>query len=476
MHRFRHDTGERAVIVGAGHNGLTAAALLARAGWDVDVFERAGVVGGSATSSAVLGEGTVVDHGAAAHPFGIASPVFKDLGLANFGLRWAHSRYPLAHPLANQPAAVLHRCLPETAAELGRDARRWTRLHEPVVSRIDDHLANFLGPLLRLPPHPAAMARFGVPGLLPAQAMFRTTAARALFAGSAGHAIVPPSHPMTVAFGTVFSALGMTRGWPVAVGGTQAISDALAAAARSYGARIHLNAEVSDLRELPAHDAAILNLTPRQVLALDGIELPRPTHRRLGRWRYGTAAYKVDYLLSEPAPWADRRVREATTVHVGGTAEEIDAAEKQVLAGRLPESPFVLVCQQQVADPSRARSGQHVLWAYTHVPPGYVEHVPGEVTRRIEAQIERFCPGFGEVIVDKRCHSPHDLEAWNPNLIGGDIAGGSMLGAGALLRPGATLRPYQVAPRVFMASGATPPGAGVHGMAGAWAARAAMRA
>ena len=467
----------RAVVVDAGHNGLTAAIVLARAGWEVDVFERSSHPGGAATSGDEFGDGSIVDFGASAHPFGVASPIFRELDLEDHGLRWAHSRFPMAHPLENTPAALLQPSLDDTAYGLGRDAHMWRRLHGHVADNIDEHLENFLGPMLRVPAHPLRMARFGLPALFSAsglgKALFRGSQARALLAGSAVHAIVPPSQPLTAAFGLLFSALGMSRGWPVAVGGTQSISDALVSAAQAHGVRIHLNAEITDMRELPAHDAAVLNLTPHQILSLPGTDLSRITSKRFNKWRYGTGVFKVDYLLSEPVPWTDPRVGEATTVHVGGTVDEIDAAEKQARAGALPKKPFVMVCQQQVADPTRARSG-HVLWTYAHVPHGYEETSPGEVSALIEAQIERFAPGFRDTIVNKRSSSPAQLQAWNPNLIGGDIAGGTMAGLKVLLRPGLTPHPYRIGEKTFMASGATPPGAGVHGMPGMHAAHSAI--
>lgn len=459
--------GKKAVIVGAGHNGLTAACFLARAGWDVEVFERGQQVGGAAASADVFGNGTLVDLGAAAHPFGVASPAFGELGL---DIEWLRSTYPMAHPLAHGPAALLHHGLQETAAGLGRDARVWSLLHGHIVRGIDEHLENFLGPVLRIPPHPLRMAAFGVTGLAPANvlsaAVLKTSEARALLAGSAVHAITPPSAPLTSAFGLLFGALGMTRGWPVVKGGTGAISTALEFKARELGAAIHTGAEVTDLRELPRADAVILNLTPAQVSAMGGVELGRGTGRRLARWNYGTAVSKVDYLLSEPVPWRDPRVGQATTVHVGGTAEEIDVAEKQARAGTVPQRPFVMVCQQSVADRSRG----HVLWTYAHVPHGY----NGSVAELIETQIERFAPGFRDVILERNETRTSELEAWNPNLIGGDIAGGSMAGLGALLRPGLTRHPHRLAPGVYLASGSTPPGAGVHGMPGMWAAKQAI--
>lgn len=468
----------RAVVVGAGHNGLTAAALLARSGWEVDVYEQNSVVGGAATSSAVLGSETIVDHGAAAHPFGVASPVFRSLGIEDYGVEWLHSTYEMAHPLEGRDAAFLSRGLDVTAQGLGEDARAWKALHWHTTKNIDHHLSNILGPMLRFPRYPLDLAAFGSTALFPANTLgrfaFKTQEARALLAGSAVHAITAPSKPVTAAFGLLFGALGMSRGWPVVKGGTQKITDALVAICHEHGVNFHLNYMVEDLRELPRADATILNLTPAQVLQLEGVGLDTWTRRRYSNWKQGVATFKVDYLLNQPVPWQDPRVAQTTTVHVGGFAEEIDIAEKQAAAGVLPQRPFVMVSQQQAADPSRAASAT-TLWTYAHVPHGYVEKREGEVAALIEAQIERFAPGFKDTIIRREQQAPADLEAWNPNLIGGDIAGGAMSGMKALFRPGVTLDPYRVAPGVFLASSSTPPGAGVHGMPGYWAAHNAQK-
>lgn len=489
--------GRRAIVVGSGPNGLTSAALLARAGWQVDVYERNAHPGGAAASAATLGSGTVVDLGAAGHPFGVASPVFRDLDLTSHGLQWVHPEVPMAHPLPQGEAAVLHTDVEKTAQGLGIDAARWRSIHAHVTEHIDEHLRNLLGPMLRVPPHPLRLAQFGPVAAAPAswvvKSAFSTDAARALFLGSAAHAIVPLTMPCTGAFGMLFGALGMSRGWPVVRGGTGQLVQALLSVLGSYGGRLHLNHEVTSLAELPAADAIILNLTPAQAVSITdtaddaGTQLARPTRRRLRRWRYGTAAFKVDFLLDGPIPWTNPAVAGAGTVHVVGGSQELIRAEADVAAGRLPRSPFVMVCQQHAVDPTRATgqaAGKTVVWTYAHVPHGYQESRPGEIARLIVQQIERFAPGFQQRVLKQVETSPVALETWNPNLIGGDVAGGAMTRSQALLRPGLTTDPYRLprargtadhGARLYLASSSTPPGAGVHGMPGAWAAQSVIQ-
>lgn len=465
----------RAVVVGGGTNGLTAAARLAVEGWQVTVYEQADHFGGSAASfTDSFGPGTTVDFGAAAHPFGVASPAFRNLRLEDHGLQWMHADHCMAHPLPQGASAVLHRSLDDTAEGLGVDAKMWRRLHRNAVDHIDDHLENLLAPLLRWPAHPVRMAQFGVPALLPAsrlsRLLFSTEKARALFCGSAVHSMTSPAQPFTSAFGVLFGALGMSRGWPVAKGGTGAIVEALLNILRAHGATLVTDHTVSSFRELPEADAHILNLTPRGILGIRDVPLDRSVRRSLEQWRYGSAAHKVDWLLSGPVPWTDEAVSGAGTVHVCGGVEELEFAEKEVAQGRFPARPFVMVCQQSAADPGRGP----VLWTYAHVPHGFVEERPGQVREAILSQIERFAPGFRDVVVDYREHSPLDLEAANPSIVGGDIAGGSMTGLQVLFRPRVSMNPYRLSPGVFTASGATPPGAGVHGMPGWWAAQGAI--
>lgn len=413
-----------AVIIGAGVNGLTAAARLAKAGWRVDVFERADRVGGAARTDVI--DGRLIDRGAACHPFGAASPAFAQLGL---DVEWLRAPIEMAHPL-DDGAAFLHRSLAQTAAELGPDARVWRGIHAPVVDHIDAHLANALAPPNRWPAHPLRLAQFGARGAWPAAAVpLRTERARALFAGSAAHAILPPTRAGTAAFGVLFGALGMTRGWPVAKGGSEVVARGLAELVEKHGGRIHCN------RDVP-HNA--------------------PKRRR------GPGVHKVDFLLNEPVPWRDPRVGQAATVHLGGTLREIDHAERAIRRGRLPERPFVMAAQQFVADPQRGLS----LWTYAHVPAGYRERYPGEVRELITRQVERFAPGFRDVVERVVEASPADLERWDPCLVGGDIANG----AHPLIR-----LPHRLGAGEYLASSATAPGAGVHGMPGWWAAEAALR-
>ncbi|MEF3120816.1 NAD(P)/FAD-dependent oxidoreductase [Kocuria flava] len=466
-----------AAVVGSGPNGLGAAVVLARAGLEVVVHEAAPTPGGAARSAPLLGPGTVVDLGAAVHPFGAASPLLRALDLGRHGLEWLHPPVVAAHPLDDGPAGLLHRSLARTAEELGPDGRAWTALHRGVAERWEDVAETALGPLLRRPRHPAALASFGLrapwPAAATARALFRTERARGLFAGSAAHAVLPPGHVLTSAFGTLFGAAAHTTGWPVARGGSQAVADALVAELAAHGGRVVTDSPVTDLRQVRPADVVLLDLTPRQVLALNGLDLPPRYRRALARWRHGPGAHKVDLLLDGPVPWRDPRVGRAGTVHLGGTLAEIGAAAAQVRAGRLPERPFVLVAQQGAADPSRAPAGRHVLWAYAHVPHGCADPAAGE---RVLGQLERFAPGVRDRVLARVDTPPARLEAWNPNLVGGDVGGGALDGLQQVFRPAVQADPYATGvPGVWLCSSSTPPGGGVHAMAGAHAAARALR-
>ncbi len=478
MFNISDTVGARATVVGSGPNGLTAAAILATRGWSVDIYEASSRPGGAASSISLFGEGTTVDIGAAAHPFGVVSPAFKELDLLNHGLTWCYSPYPMAHPLEGTDAVLLEHSVEATAERLGVDNRVWHQVHGHVAQNIGKHLANILGPTVRWPKFPLEMAKFGVLAAFPseqlAKGLFKEERSRALFVGSSVHSISPPSKMFTAAFGILFGSLGMTGGWPIAKGGTGAIIDSLIRVVKKHGGKIHYNSSVNDLRELPHSDAIILNLTAGQVSKIQGLDTPYSVQRRLEHWRYGTAVFKVDYLLDGPIPWSDHEVGQATTVHVCGTTSEIDRAERLASRGILPDRPFVMVSQQQIADSSRGSPGKHVISTYAHVPNNYIEDYKGQVAKLIENQIERFAPHFRDRIISKVETSPQELELLNPNLVGGDIAGGAMHAKQILFRPGITNKPYKLNSNIYMASSSTPPGAGVHGMPGYWAAQAAI--
>ncbi len=470
--RSAHD----AIVVGSGPNGLAAAITLARAGRSVIVFEAADTVGGGSRSAELTLPGFVHDVCSAVHPLAVASPVFATLPLAEHGLQWVHPDIPLAHPLDDGTAVLLHRSVEATAEALGRDASAYRRLMTPLVRDWDKLASQLLGPLLRVPRHPMALARFGLRAMRSARGLaegvFEGERARALFAGLAAHSILPLERPFTATFGLLLGAAGHAVGWPVARGGSQRIADALASYLRSLGGELVTGRRVDSLDELPPARAFFLDVTPAQVVRIAGQRLPRGYQRKLTRYRYGPAAFKVDFALDGPIPWKAEACGRAGTVHVGGTLAEIAKGERAVAKGEHPERPYVLVAQQSLFDPTRAPEGKHTVWAYCHIPNGSTV----DMTERIEAQIERFAPGFRERVLARHVMSPADLEHYNENYIGGDIAGGAHDGLQLFLRPTVGMVPYATAVRgVYICSSSTPPGAGVHGMCGYWAARAALR-
>jgi len=463
-------------VVGAGPNGLAAAIVLAQAGFQVTVYEAAGTAGGALRSRSLLSPDSVTDLGAASHPFGVASPFFNSLDLQRHGLEWIDPAVPLAHPLIGRPAALLHRSLERTTQELDRDGGAWNRLHRNATDHWPEVVESVLAPLLRVPRRPLTLAGFGARGAWPAaslaRAAFRGEEARALFGGSAAHSWLPLTRPLTAAFGVLFGAAAHASGWPVARGGSQRIADALVAELTDLGGELVLDAPVEDLGELGPADLVLLDVTPRQFLRMSGGKLPPRYARALGRYRYGAAAHKVDYLLDGPVPWSDPRVQDAGTVHVVGGLDDIVRAEREVHAGTASERPFVLLGQQSRHDRSRAPRGQEVVWAYAHVPSGN----DGSAGHLVDRQIERFAPGFRDRVLARVETTPQQFERWNANLVGGDINGGSMDGLQQLLRPVARADPYSTPlPGVYLCSSSTPPGGGAHGMCGYHAARAALR-
>ncbi|MGQ0826354.1 MAG: phytoene desaturase family protein [Actinomycetota bacterium] len=461
-----------AVVVGAGPNGLTAAALLAQRGRSVLVLEAAPHIGGGARTEELTLPGFAHDVCGAIHPLAAGSPAFAPLDLEARGVEAAHPIRPLAHPLPDGTAAILDRSLPATAIALGD--RRWETWFAPHARAWDTLIEELSGPLLHVPRHPLVLAQFGLPALSPATAYakrFSTSRAQALFLGMAAHSMLALSHPATASFALVLGAAGHAVGWPAIRGGTQRLVDGLAAAASDGGAEIVTGERVTTIDALPAARAYFLDTSPYAALHIAGDRLAPRVRRGLARFRRGPAAFKLDYALSAPVPWTAAECGDAGTVHVGGTADEVIAAEREVARGEHPERPFVLVAQQSVFDSTRAPEGKHTLWAYCHVPNGSTV----DMTDRIEAQLERFAPGFRDVVLCRHTIAPADLAARNPNNVGGDIGGGSLSGLQLVARPRLALDPYRLADGVYLCSASTPPGAGVHGMCGAGAVQRALR-
>jgi len=464
-----------AVVVGSGPNGLAAAVALARAGASVRVLEGRDEIGGGTRTAALTLPGFLHDVCSGCHPTGILSPYFRQLPLAEHGLRWVHGTASAAHPLDDQPAVLLRRSLDETAAELGADAKNYRRLFAPFLDDPHGLLADLMGPL-RLPRHPLSMARFGAPGLLPATLLFgrgfRGERARALLAGCAAHSILPLERPLSAAVGLIFALTGHVADWPVAAGGSRAIAAALAALLRAHGGSIEVGRPVRRLADLPPSRVVLFDTSPAQLADICAAELPAAYVRRLRAYRYGPGVFKLDWALDGPIPWRDPRCLEASTVHVGGTLAEIAAAEAAVWRGEHPQRPFVMVVQQSQFDPSRAPLGKHTGYAYCHVPAGSTV----DCTAAIEGQIERFAPGFRDRILARHATDTAGLQRDNPNYVGGAITGGVADLAQFFTRPVARWDPYSTPnPRLFLCSASTPPGGGVHGMCGYFAARSALR-
>lgn len=464
-----------AVVVGSGPNGLAAAITLARAGRSVLVLEAKETIGGGMRSAALTLPGFVHDVCSAIHPLGLASPFFRSVPLAEHGVEWIQPPAALAHPFDDGTAAVLERSLALTGETLEEDANAYERLMAPFVTHWEELVEMLLGPL-QLPHHPFLMARFGWHAMHSArrlaQRLFTGERARGFFAGLAAHAILPLEQLPTAAFGLMLGMLGHAVGWPLPRGGSQQIANALVAYLHTLGGQVVTNTPVASIDELPAAHAVLLDITPRQVLSLAAHRLPVRYRQQLERYRYGAAVFKADWALDGPIPWKAPACQRAATVHLGGTLPEIAASEHAASTGQYTEAPYIILAQQSLYDTTRAPAGQHTAWAYCHVPHGSTV----DMTARLEAQIERFAPGFRDRVLARHVMTPAAFEQYNANYIGGDINGGAQDLGQLFTRPTWSLVPYATPVKgLYICSSSTPPGGGVHGMCGYYAAKAALR-
>jgi len=463
------------VVVGAGPNGLAAAIVLAREGRQVSVLEGAERLGGGCRSEELTLPGFVHDTCSTVHALALISPFLRDLPLAEHGFEPAQPEAPAAHPLDDGSAVILERSVNDTARGLGPDAGAYRSLYGPLVPRADELVGDTLGPP-RPPRHPLLLARFGLSAIRSAYGLARSRfegeRARALLAGHCAHSMLSLRTPASAAFGLMLAVGAHAVGWPVARGGSQRLADAMAEHLRSLGGTLETGRHVDSLEDLPDDGARLLDVTPRELLRIAGERLPETYRRRIGRYRFGPGVFKLDWALDAPIPWTAPEVARAGTVHLGGTLDEIAASEDAAVSGRHYERPFVLLVQPSRFDPTRAPEGKHTAWAYCHLPPGSTR----DTTAAIEAQVERFAPGFRDLVLGRSAMGPAEIERRNPNYVGGDINGGVQDLRQLWTRPVARADPYSTPlPGVFLCSSSTPPGGGVHGMCGYWAARSALR-
>ncbi len=465
-----------AVVVGSGPNGMGAAITLARAGKSVLLREAAATLGGSCRSAELTQPGFVHDICSTVQALAVASPFMRSVPLAEHGLELVHPLAPYAQPLDDGTAAIAYQSIEDTVTTLGRDASAYRKLMAPLVRDWEVMLPALLAPPSPFTKHPLKMMRFGMKAIRSARSVanswFSGAHAKALFAGVAAHAIVPLEWAGTAAYGLVLGASAHAGGWPVAKGGSQKLTDALVSYFKSLGGTVETNAPVESLEEFASTKAVLCDLTPRQLIRIAGSKMPDGFRRRLQNFRYGPGVHKVDWALSGPIPWKCPDVARAGTVHLGGTFDELADAERAPWEGRHAERPYVLLVQASLFDSTRCPDGKHSAWAYCHVPNGSTL----EVTEQIEAQVERFAPGFKDLILAKSVMSTADMERHNPNLIGGDITGGAQILKQVLARPTFAMNPYRTPMKgVYLCSSSTPPGGGVHGMCGFHAAKTALR-
>lgn len=464
--------GPDAIVIGSGPNGLAAAVTLAHAGRSVVVYEAEEAIGGGARTAALTLPGFVHDICSCVHPMAASSPFFKELNLEKFGLRWILPEIALAHPFDDGDAAALQNPFAQNTNQFGEDAGKIRKLLGRLVDAWPELTSYVLGGK-RFTTHPFFMARFGWHSIQSANTMaksFATTKARAVLAGMAGHSLLPLGQAVSGGFGLILWITAYAAGWPFAAGGSQAISDALAALLKSLGGEIVTGRRIEDLRDLPQARAVLCDVTPKQFLKIGGEKISARERRQFERFRHSPSSFKIDWALSTPIPWKAAACRRAGTVHVGGAFEEIAASERAAWEGSQSEKPFVLLAQPSLFDPSRAPASKHTAWGYCHVPYGSTF----DMQERIESQIERFAPGFRDCILARSAMFPRDLESHNANLIGGDITGGAVELSQLFLRP--TRRLYSTSvPNVFLCSSSTPPGPGVHGMCGHLAAQRALK-
>jgi phytoene dehydrogenase-like protein len=459
------------IVVGSGPNGLAAAIVLAQAGLPVTVHEAAPIAGGATRSGELTLPGFVHDLGSAVHPWAVASPFFSKLPLGQHGLKWIWPDAALAHPFDDGTAVTLERDVAATAGQLGSDQAAYRKLFGPLIANWTELVDGTLRPM-GWPSHPVLMARFGVravqPGARLARCLFRGVRARALLAGICAHSALPLESLLSASFGLMLCAAGHAVGWPIPQGGSQHIANALIGILESLGGRVKLSSRVETLPE--GSDLTLCDVTPRQFLGLARGRLPAAYRKKLENYKYGPGVFKVDWALREPIPWKAKDCRRAATVHLGASLEEIAASEREVWRGGIAARPFMLLVQPSLFDPARAPQGRHTAWAYCHVPNGSA--IPA--LAQMESQIERFAPGFRECVLARAVHTPAQMEAWNENLVGGDIVGGAFTPMQFFFRP--TSKRYATPLKgVYLCSSSTPPGGAVHGMCGYWAAQSALR-